>query len=112
MSLGGRLAALLANRTEISSELGRLEEGTVRERLQTALGAKAERERALSDARAGLEHLTDALRSHEDGRLAAEQALDPLRERITELRLKAQEAATHAEQYAQQIEEAGVTRED
>ncbi len=73
---------------------------------------KAERERALSDARAGLEHITDELRSLEEGRLAVEQALGPLRERITELRIKEQEAATHAEQYAQQIAEAGATREE
>ncbi|MDH5263266.1 MAG: chromosome segregation protein SMC, partial [Betaproteobacteria bacterium] len=112
VSLGERLGALAANRDNVSAELGRLEEGSVRERLQAALAVKAERERALSDARAGLEHLTDELRSLEEGRLAAEQTLSPLRERITELRLKEQEAITHAEQYAQQIQEAGVTREE
>ncbi|HEX4943021.1 MAG TPA: chromosome segregation protein SMC [Usitatibacteraceae bacterium] len=112
VSLGERLAALAANRANVSAELGKLEEGTVRERLQAALAVKAERERELADARAGLEHLTDELRALEEGRLAAEQTLAPLRERITELRLKEQEAATHAEQYAQQIQEAGVTREE
>ncbi|MBL0143142.1 MAG: chromosome segregation protein SMC [Betaproteobacteria bacterium] len=112
VSLGERMAALAANRANVSLELGKLEEGTVRERLQAALAVKAERERTLSDARAGLEHLTDELRTLEEGRLAAEQTLNPLRERITELRLKEQEASTHAEQYAQQIQEAGVTREE
>ena len=112
VSLGERMAALAANRDNVSGELGRLEEGSVRERLQAALAVKAERERALSDARSGLEHLTDELRSLEEGRLAAERTLGPLRERITELRLKEQEATTHAEQYAQQIQEAGVTREE
>jgi chromosome segregation protein len=112
VSLGERMAALVANRTNVSAELGKLEEGTVRERLQAALGVRAQRERALADARAGLEHLTEELRAIEEGRAAAEQTLNPLRERITELRLKEQEATTHAEQYAQQIEEAGVTREE
>ena len=112
VSLGERVAALVANRENVSAELGRLEEGTVRSRLQEALAVKAERERALGDARAGLEHLTEELRSLEEGRLTAEQTLAPLRERITELRIREQEAATHAEQYAQQIEEAGVTREE
>ncbi|MGE0355339.1 MAG: chromosome segregation protein SMC [Burkholderiales bacterium] len=112
VSLGERLAALAGNRESVTAELGRLDEGTVRGRLQDALAVKAERERTLSDARAGLENLTDELRSLEEGRLTAEQTLAPLRERITELRVKEQEAATHAEQYAQQIQEAGVTREE
>jgi len=112
VSLGERVAALAANRDGVSAELGKLEEGSVRSRLQAALAVKSERERALADARTGLEHLTDELKSLEEGRLAAEQTLAPLRERITELRLKEQEAATHAEQYAQQIAEAGATREE
>ncbi len=112
VSLGERVAALTANRAGVSEELGRLEEGAVRERLQAALAVKADAERALADARAGLEHITDELRGLEEGRLAAEQTLGPLRERITEIRLKEQEAITHAEQYAQQIQEAGVTREE
>ncbi len=112
VSLGERVAALGATRASVTAELGKLEEGTVRERLQSALAVKADAERALADARAGLEHLTEELRSLEEGRLAAEQTLGPLRERITEIRLKEQEASTHAEQYAQQIQEAGVTREE
>jgi chromosome segregation protein len=112
VSLGERMTALAANRSNVAAELGRLEEGTVRERLQVALSVKAEREHALADARAGLEHLTDELRGLEESRMAAEQTLGPLRERITEIRLKEQEAATHAEQYAQQIQEAGATREE
>ena len=112
VSLGERVAALAANRSSVNAELGKLEEGTVRERLQAALAVKADAERSLADARAGLEHLTDQLRALEEGRLAAEQTLGPLRERITEIRLKEQEAVTHAEQYARQIEEAGVTREE
>jgi len=112
VSLGERMAALAVNREKVAEELTLLEEGTVRERLQAALAVKADRERDLADARAGLEHLTDELRGLEEARLAAEQTLGPLRERITELRIKEQEAATHAEQYAQQIAEAGATREE
>jgi chromosome segregation protein len=112
VSLGERVAALAANRATVTDDLGRLEEGAVRERLAAALAVKADAERALADARSGLENLTDELRSLEEGRLAAEQTLGPLRERITELRLREQEAITHAEQYAQQIREAGVTREE
>jgi chromosome segregation protein len=112
VSLRERLAALAQNRENALGELGKLDEGNVRERLQQALGVKAERERVLSDARAGLEHVTERLREIEESRLSVEQGLNPLRERITELRIKEQEAATHAEQYAQQLQEAGVTREE
>ena len=112
VSLGERLQALSSNRESVSAELGQLEEGQVRERLQGALQLKSERERVLGDARAGLEHITEELRALEEGRMAVEQNLDPLRERITEVRLKEQEAVTHAEQYALQLQEAGVTREE
>ena len=110
VSLRERAQALAANRAGVQAELAALEEGQVRERLQAALAARGERERVLADARAGLEHLTEELRGIEETRLAVEQNLHPLRERITELRVKEQEAATHAEQYAQQLQEAGVTR--
>jgi chromosome segregation protein len=110
-SLSERLQALSTSRTDVSGELGKLEEGQVRERLQSALHVKAEREQVLADARAGVEHITDELRALEEGRLAVEQNLDPLRERIMELRVKEQEASTNAQQYERQLEEAGVTRE-
>jgi chromosome segregation protein len=112
VSLGERLEALSRNRENVNEELGQLEEGQVREKLQAALTVKTERERVLADARAGLEHITDELRSLEESRLSVEQGLNPLRERITDLRVKEQEAATHTEQFAQQLAEAGVTREE
>jgi chromosome segregation protein len=56
--------------------------------------------------------VTERLREIEESRMSVEQGLNPLRERITELRVKEQEAATHAEQFAQQLQEAGVTREE
>jgi chromosome segregation protein len=112
VSLGERLAALSGNRDSVTDELGKLEEGQVREKLQAALQVKSEREKVLADARSGLEHLTDTLRGLEEGRMAIEQGLNPLREKIMEVRVKEQEAATHAEQFAQQLQEAGVTREE
>ncbi len=112
VSLAERLQALASNRENVAAELGQLEEGQVREKLQSALQVKSEREKLLGNARAGLEHISGELRGLEEGRLAVEQNLNPLRDRITELRIKEQEAATHAEQHAQQLEEAGVTREE
>jgi chromosome segregation protein len=112
VSLSERLAALAANREGAAAELAQLDEGNVRERLQQALEVKSQRERLLADARGGLEHVTERLREIEESRMSVEQGLNPLRERITELRVKEQEAATHAEQFAQQLQEAGVTREE
>jgi chromosome segregation protein len=112
VSLNERLAALSTNRESVAVELGALDEGQVRARLQGALEVKTARERVLADARSGLEHITEELRSLEENRMAVEQGLGPLREKIVEIRLKEQEAATHAEQYAQQLSEAGVTREE
>jgi len=111
-SLAERLTTLASNRQEVSTELSHLEEGQVRERLQAALQVKSERERVLAEARTALESINDELRGLEENRLTVEQSLDPLRNRITELRIKEQEAATHAEQYSQQLHDAGVTRED
>jgi len=111
-SLGERLQALATNRQSVSAELGQLEEAQVREKLQAALHVKSEREQVLGDARAAIEHLNDELRGLEEGRLGVEQRLHPLRERITELRVKEQEAATHAEQFAQQLQGAGASREE
>ena len=112
VSLGERVQALVATRSSLTEELGKLEEGHVRERLQAALALKAEREKALSDARSGLDLIAGELQALESGRHEVEQGLEPLRVRITEVKLKEQEAATHAEQYAQQLQEAGVTREE
>jgi chromosome segregation protein len=112
VSMTERLSALASNRQNVSAELSQLEEGQVRERLNAALQVKSERERVLADARTALEALNDELRGLEENRLTVEQSLDPLRNRITELRIKEQEAATHAEQYSQQLHDAGVTREE
>jgi len=112
VSLNERLQALSVNRETVTAELGQLEEGHVREKLQAALELKSQREKVLAEARAGLEHITHELRGLEEGRLSVEQNLHPLREKITELRVKEQEATTHSEQYAQQLQEAGASREE
>jgi chromosome segregation protein len=112
LSLAERVQALSANRDKVSGELAQLEEGQVRERLQGALEVRRERERALAEARSGLESLSTELRTLEEGRLEVEQRLNPLRERITELRIKEQEAATHASSTSSRSPDAGSTREE
>ncbi len=74
--------------------------------LQAALAQRVEREARLAAARTGQDEAGDELRSADEERLAAEQTLPPLRERIGELRLKEQAARLAVEQFAQQLADA------
>lgn len=74
--------------------------------LQVALENRMEAEQRLSDARQHLEEATAGLREMEESRLRIEQSLNPLRERIGELKLKEQAAGLNAEQLAEQLVEA------
>ena len=102
------LAALLDARTQ---EAAGYDESQLSERLQQALATGAAREQALAAVRDSLEQLEAALKGADEERHGAEQNLEPLRNRIAELRLKEQEARLNEEQYAQQLADAGA-RED
>ena len=99
--------ALLAEQEALS----RLDEMPWQTQLQQLLVVRAERERALAQARDALESTESRLREAEQERMASEQKLEPLRERINEVRLKEQEARINEEQYAQQLLEAGADEE-
>ncbi|MFA7291633.1 MAG: chromosome segregation protein SMC [Rhodocyclaceae bacterium] len=75
-------------------------------RLQEALEQRVEREQALAGMRDALEAATAGLRGLEEDRLKIEQGLNPLRDRIGELRLKEQAAALNVEQLALLLVEA------
>jgi chromosome segregation protein len=92
-----------ATRTELE---GSRDEG-LREGLQAALVNRVEREQHLATARGRLEEGGELLRGADEERLAAEQKLPPLRDRIGELRLKEQAARLGVEQFARQLAEAG-----
>ena len=96
-----------ADLQRIEAELGRLQEEAPRQALQKALELRVEREQRLTDARAGQDSVGEALRSADEERLAVEQELPPLRDRVGELRLKEQAARLAVEQFAQQLAEAG-----
>jgi chromosome segregation protein len=61
----------------------------------------------LATARGRLEEVGELLRGADEERLAAEQKLPPLRDRIGELRLKEQAARLGVEQFARQLADAG-----
>ncbi len=111
-SLASRVAALNNNHAGVSSELEQMQEGNIRERLQAALENRATREAALARAREALDGTTGKLKELEEARSAIEHSLQPMRERINDVRLKEQEAAIHEEQYRAQLAEAGANIEE
>jgi chromosome segregation protein len=79
--------------------------------LQQALEKRVACEHALAVARDALEAATNGLRGLDEQRMKIEQGLEPLRERIGELKLKEQAAATNVENLAAQLLEARADEE-
>lgn len=100
-----RVAASLE---DARAELETINEQTAHTGLQDALEIRAEKEEALRAARAELDDLSAKLRAADETRLTAERALQPLRDRITELQLKEQAARLNGEQFVEQLQAAGV----
>jgi len=91
---------------QAEAEVAGFDEAPIAERLQAVLAVKMERETALASARDALAEAETVLRSTEQERLSAEQRLEPMRNRIGDLKLKEQEARLNEESYAQQLAEA------
>ncbi len=102
-----QLEANARSAAELRAELHTLDDAAAQAGLQTALALRLERERALGAVRSRYDDLSARLRQGEEQRLAAERALDPLRERITRLQLEAQAAALGGAQYLEQLQAAG-----
>ncbi len=79
----------------------------VREALDRAIEARIGCEKTLSEARNTVEAAASALRALEEEGSQVEARMEPLRERIGELRLKEQAARINHEQFAVQLAEAG-----
>ncbi len=93
-------------------EAASYDESQLGERLQQALATGSAREQALSALRDSLEQMEAALKAADEERHGAEQNLEPMRNRIAEMRLKEQEARLNEEQYAQQLADAGASEEE
>jgi chromosome segregation protein len=118
---GGKLAEIVSQLALSERELLRIETGLAEcraqqletppeifeEGLRQALEKRQREEEALALCREALEAATSGLKALEEQRLRLEQGLEPLRERIGELKLKEQAAALSAEQLAEQLAEAG-----
>lgn len=105
----GEGVQLEARATRLRSDLASLVEAPLTATLQTALDERNRAETTLVTAREALENSQQTLRRHEQARVQAEQALEPLRTRLQALELKHQEAhfkeAQFAEQLAQHLQE-------
>ena len=99
-------AGIEAEQQRAQEELTRLTDAAAQAGLQSALALKIEREQALGAQRSSYDDLTAKLRASDERRLALERALDPLRQRITELQLKEQAARLGTEQYTQLLQDA------
>ena len=84
---------------------------TVRASLDEAVAARIICEKSLAEARDAVEAAAGTLRSLEEERLQVEARLAPLRERISELRLKEQAAQINRDQFEGQLREAGADDE-
>ena len=96
---------------QLRADLATQQDEELKQQLQTQLALRVQREQALGDARARQEELAQGLRGAEEERLICEQKLEPLRNRINDLRLKEQAARLNKEQYANQLFEAGADEE-
>jgi len=92
---------------QLQAELAALNDQVLQVQLQEELATRVAREQALAGARNRQEEIAHKLRSAEEARLACEQKLQPVRDRIAELKLKEQAARINSDQFAQQLREAG-----
>ncbi|MEQ1673829.1 MAG: chromosome segregation protein SMC, partial [Candidatus Nitrotoga sp.] len=90
---------LLASKNELTQTGGEPDKVL----LQTALSQRQSREKNLAEARNALEQATGGLNKLEQERMACEQKLHPLREKVNELTLKEQEARLQFEHWASQL---------
>jgi len=93
---------------QLREELGRLTDASAQVGLEQALAVRLDRESALGAKRSEYDDLTMRLRRLDEQRLAHEQSLQPLRDRITKLQLEEQAAQLGGAQFMEQLTAAGV----
>ena len=98
------LSQLEFNLTGLDEELNTSSDEEVQSQLQQALQVRQVTEAALGEARNALEHAAVSLQTLEQARMSGEHGLNPLREKLSELTLKEQEARLHFEQWSEQLQ--------
>ncbi|MDK9704370.1 MAG: chromosome segregation protein SMC [Sulfuritalea sp.] len=97
-----------AARTEVAG----ISDTVLQEQLHAALDAKQGKESSLAERRNVLETAAGELRSLDEQRMKLEQGLVPLRDKINDLRLKAQAAQINEEQYRERLAEVHIVSEE
>ncbi len=95
----------------LQRELEGLDPAPIEADLQQALATQHARSEALARVRDELEAASTALREVDRERLAAEQGIEPVRQKLGEVRLKEQEARLTVSQFDEQLREAGADEE-
>ncbi len=93
------------------AEMTGIDDQKLQQDLQAALAAKQGKESALAERRNALDAAAAELRGLDEQRLRLEQGLVPLRDRINDLRLKAQAAQLNEEQLRERLAEVHVITE-
>ncbi len=106
-----QIAANEQSSAQLGEELAQLTDASAQVGLQAALALRLEREAALGAKRSEYDDLTQRLKRADEQRLQHEQSLQPLRERITRLRLEEQAAQLGGAQYLDQLGAANVDLE-
>jgi len=104
--IAAQIERVAGETAQVRAELDGLDDAVVQNGLQAALDLRLEREQALARVRTELDGLTTQLRAMDEDRIKTEQKLEPLRNRVSDLRLKEQAARLAQEQYAQQLADA------
>ena len=106
-----QLASNQQSGEQLQEELARLTDVSAQTGLQAALALKLDREAALGAKRSEYDDLTLRMKRADEQRLAHEQSLQPLRDRITKLQLEEQAAQLGGAQYLEQLVAAQVDME-
>jgi chromosome segregation protein len=106
-----QLERIAEQKLTTEAELSGISDDVQQERLQLALSSRQEREAQLAGRRDALEGAAAGLRELDEQRLRIEQGINPLRDRINDLRLKSQAAQLNEEQYTQRLAEANIHTE-
>ena len=106
-----QLARVASDREAASAEHASISDEALQAGVQGALASRQEREELLVGRRNALEAASAELRQMDEARLAIEQGLNPLRERINDLRLRAQAALLNEQQFVERLLEAKIDSE-
>ena len=109
---GSQLQRIEVETASARTEVAGISDMVLQEQLHAALDAKQGKELALAERRNVLETAAGELRSLDEQRLRLEQGVVPLRDKINDLRLKAQASQINEEQFRERLAEVHVVTEE